>query len=75
MTEQTENLVLELLRAVRADIGNIKHDIRDIKGQLISLRHHQTAADTDLLRNDETIAHLQQRMERIEVRLEIGGEA
>ena len=30
MTEQTENLVLELLRAVRADIGNIKQDIRDI---------------------------------------------
>jgi hypothetical protein len=34
MSENTENLVLELLRAMRGDIGLIKDDIREVKARL-----------------------------------------
>ena len=74
MTEKTENLVLELLRAMRPDIANIKQDIREMKGQLISIRHHLVVTDSDAVRNEEGIAHLQVRVERIERRLELASE-
>ena len=37
MTDNVENLILEHLRAIRADIGGIKDDVRDIKQRLTSL--------------------------------------
>jgi hypothetical protein len=37
MSENTENLVLELLRAMRGDIGLIKDDIREVKARLGAL--------------------------------------
>ncbi|MCP4701952.1 MAG: hypothetical protein GY862_34600 [Gammaproteobacteria bacterium] len=47
MTEKTENLVLEILWAIRSDISNMKQDIRDIKHQLVSIRHHMAATESD----------------------------
>jgi ribosomal protein L29 len=38
MAEQSENLVLEILRRMQSDIAEMKTDIRDIKGQLIDIR-------------------------------------
>ena len=35
MTENIENLVLEQLRAIRADIASVKEDTREIKSRLI----------------------------------------
>lgn len=37
MTENVENLILEHLRAMRADIGGIKDDVREIKQRLTGL--------------------------------------
>jgi len=74
MTEKTENLVLELLRAMRSDIANIKQDIREMKGQLISIRHYLVVTDSDAGPNEEGIAHLQVRVERSERRLELASE-
>jgi hypothetical protein len=37
MTNDTENLILEHLRALRADIGTLKADTRDIKARLASI--------------------------------------
>ena len=37
MTDNIENLILEHLRAIRADIGGIKDDVREIKQRLTSL--------------------------------------
>jgi hypothetical protein len=37
VTENIENLILEHLRAIRADIGGIKEDTREIKQRLTSL--------------------------------------
>lgn len=37
MTDNVENLILEHLRAICADIGSIKDDVREIKQRLTSL--------------------------------------
>ncbi len=37
MTDNVENLILEHLRAIRADIGGIKDDVREIKQRLTTL--------------------------------------
>jgi hypothetical protein len=37
MPDKMENLVLEHLRAIRADVGAIKEDVREIKHRLTSL--------------------------------------
>ena len=37
MTDDVENLILEHLRAIRADIGGIKDDVRETKQRLTSL--------------------------------------
>ena len=37
MTENVENLILEHLRAIRADIAAVKDDVREIKQRLTSL--------------------------------------
>jgi len=74
MIEKTENLVLELLRAMRSDIANIKQDIQEIKGQSLSIRRHLVVTDSDAVRNEEGIAQLQVRVDRIERRLEIASE-
>ena len=37
MTENVENLILEHLRAIRADVAAVKDDVREIKQRLTSL--------------------------------------
>ena len=45
-----------------------------MKGQLISIRRHPVVTDSDAVRNEEGIAQLQVRVDRIERRLEIASE-
>jgi len=66
-----ENLMLELLRQLQHDIGIIKQDIRDIKAQGISTHHRLAALDSDKTRQDESNLYIQERLEKIEKRLEI----
>ena len=37
MADHVENLILEHLRAIRADIGGLKDDVREIKQRFSSL--------------------------------------
>lgn len=76
MTSETENLVLELLRSIRGDIGQLRNEVRDVKERLGSVELSVIAMRRDLTRVDESIAHvharidrLGDRVERIEIRL------
>ena len=51
MADNIENLILEHLRAIRADIGSIKDDVREIKQRLTSLE----AAVASLRRNNSNL--------------------
>ena len=71
MTDETQNLVLDILRKIQADIAILKTDIKDIKNQLIDIRTHLVTMQNDALRQERAMAAVQLRIERIESRLEL----
>lgn len=71
MTEETDNLVLDILRKLQADIAILKTDVKDIKNQLIDIRTHLVTMQNDALRQERAMASLHLRIERIESRLEL----
>ena len=71
MIEQTENLILEHLRHMRAAIERLEHRQSEIKSELLTIREYQAAAHTDSINQAEVIDNLKRRVERIERRLEL----
>lgn len=71
MTENIENLIIEHLRAIRADIAIIKQDVHDIKLRLSSLEGHQAALHQDTYAHSMRIDTLDSRIGRLETRLEL----
>lgn len=78
MIDNVENLILEHLRPIRADIATVKNDTREIKQRLTSLETSSAGQrrDTAQLYGDVADQHarydrLAERVERIERRLEI----
>ena len=71
VTDNIENLILEHLRAIRADVGQIKDDLATVKQRL-------TSVETQIahLHGDNAIVHaridsMEKRLERIEKRLDL----
>ncbi len=77
MADNTENLVLEILRQLRGDITSLRNEVRDgfnrveirlgYVGQTLASDLAVSASDRDEIRN------LKQRIKRIERRLELQG--
>ena len=77
MTDNTENLVLEILRQLRGDITSLRSEVRDgfnrvevrfgYVEQSLASNLAVSASDRDEIRS------LKQRIERIERRLELQG--
>ena len=70
MTDNTENLVLEMLRLIRSDMTKMQQDIRELRNQGVSNKLHYAAIVSDIAHHDESMAHLHHRMDRIEKRFE-----
>jgi hypothetical protein len=51
MTNEVENLILEHLRQMRADIGQIKQEIGDIKTRMLSIESYMGATHLDSVRH------------------------
>jgi phage shock protein A len=68
MTNDTENLILEHLRAMRADIGTLKTDTRDIKARLASIETYIATMHGDQARTVVSLDDLAERVERLEHR-------
>ena len=71
MSNGPNNLVLEHLKKLQADVSDIKRDVRDVKANnsmLLSLFGELVKANA---RDDEHFAHLETRIERIESRLNL----
>lgn len=71
MSSDPQDLVLEHLRAIRNDIGELKTGMREVKTELISLRQQINALQGDGLRREEVIAGMQVDIDRIKSRLEL----
>lgn len=82
MADQTDSLVLEHLRALRAGQERIEDEIREMKHRLTSvesgiagIRRDGAGTQDDVYRQQATMDKLKERLDRIERRLELGGEA
>jgi hypothetical protein len=81
MTDNTENIVLEHLRLIRSEIGDVKKIQGDILLRLGSLENTVrsvryevlTCADVDD-RQQKTLDFLYEKIQRIEKRLELSGD-
>lgn len=78
MTENVENLVLEHLRHIRRRVDDIADDMKDVKQRLLILEGGQTITRREVLLGEETSARqqalldkIQERLERVERRLDI----
>ena len=68
---ETDNIVLELLRAIRGDIGRIKDDMGALKVEMTAVRQHLAGVITLQEHDHGDIAALKVRLEPIERRLEL----
>jgi hypothetical protein len=71
MADDTSNLVLEHLRALRAGVDELRTDVRDMKGRLTSLAMSVASLHGDFAGQSGRIDRLEVRLERIENRLSL----
>jgi septal ring factor EnvC (AmiA/AmiB activator) len=71
MNDKVENVILEHLRAIRADIASLKETVVDQGQQIIGMRKQMNSLEADSLRHDERLARIELRLDRIEKRLDL----
>ena len=69
MSEDRTDLVIEILKSIQADIGEIKRDINSLSTRVSSLEDHFRGTLTTLYGIQSDVAHLKVRVDRIEERL------
>jgi septal ring factor EnvC (AmiA/AmiB activator) len=71
MTEVTNELMYETLKAIRADVAVLKSILDDHSRQLIDLRKQLNTMQAETIRTDEHMLALDGRLDRIERRLQL----
>jgi predicted nuclease with TOPRIM domain len=71
MTDKTSALILEHMRALRMDMGELRADVRDMRGRLTSLEVSAANLHGDFAGQSERIDRIEGRLERIEHRLRL----
>ena len=67
----TNELLLETLKAIRAEVAQVRADLKENTAEVRAVKHHvQGLVLTDFNRDSE-VASLKLRLERIERRLEL----
>lgn len=71
MTQKIENLILEHLKAIRAQLDRMESDIDDLKNRDHSHEAYLSALHTDSARQSARLDQHDSRIKRIERRLEL----
>jgi archaellum component FlaC len=71
MVDDSNNLVLELLRAIRVDLGDVRDDMREVKGRMTSLEVSVANLHGDFAGQSSRIDRVENGLERIEQRLDL----
>lgn len=71
MTEHVDSLVLELLRAIRADISDLKRDVTGNTVQIAALGQQLAGLTTAVYSGKSDLEDMKRRVERLERRLEL----
>lgn len=69
MAEVTNDLLYEVLRSMQHDLGSVKADIRDVKGELQAMRTHMTGLGQGISNIYNILGRHDDRLARIETRL------
>lgn len=71
MTDETENLILAQLRAIRAKVDRAEQRFESVESRLLSIEGHLGALVVADTRQNTHLAQLELRIDRIESRLEL----
>ena len=71
MADDPQNLILDHLRAIRSELAAIKAAQEDHTRQLIQIREDINRLRGDDLRRESVQLHMDQRLDRIETRLNL----
>jgi len=71
MTENVENLLLEHMKSIRAQLDRIERDIQDLKARMGSLEIHSVAMQSEVVRHSARFDEFDTRLIRIERRLDL----
>jgi non-ribosomal peptide synthetase component E (peptide arylation enzyme) len=71
MNERVEHLMLEHLRAIRADMPSMKEEMSGMRSEMIVMRQHMAGLLGAQALHDGGIAGLKARIDRIERRLDL----
>ncbi len=63
---ETDNIVLEHLRAIRSAVDRISEDMQEVKSRLGNLEHQYASLSTRLDRVDERVFRIEKRLGLIE---------
>ena len=71
MTDNVENLVLELLRSIRADIADLKRDVIGNTVQIAALGQQVAGLSVAVYGGKSDLEDVKRRIEHLERRLEL----
>jgi hypothetical protein len=71
MAEITNELMYDVLKALRAEVGELREGQREIRTELQAVRGHVAATQTDVGNIYSILARQDIRLDRIERRLDI----
>jgi ABC-type transporter Mla subunit MlaD len=69
VSEATNDLLLEVMRRIQSDIGDLKRDVREVKARLSAQDDHIRGVITSIGILTDKTDNMADRMERIEKRL------
>ncbi len=70
MNEKVENLILEHLRVIRADMSSMKEEMSTMRAEMPIIRQHMAGLLGGQTLHDGEIASIKVRLDRIEKRLD-----
>ena len=71
MNEKVENLILERLRPMRADLSYVREGIDVLKAEATATRQHVAGLIGHQTATEIRVARMEDRLERVERRLEL----
>jgi hypothetical protein len=71
MTDETANLVLEILKRLQGEFALMREDMRGMRSEMTSIKQHMAAFMSQQVQQDSELAMLKLRLDRIERRLEL----
>jgi non-ribosomal peptide synthetase component E (peptide arylation enzyme) len=71
MNEKVENLILEHLRVMRADMSSMKEEMSGMRAEMLVMRQHMAGLLGSQVLHDGELATIKVRLDRIEKRLEL----